>query len=149
MLEQRRIGYALLDLDFLTWFDTGIEDGPGEEEEMFRANLSAVMRNYLDAGIGRFVLAGTVADRAGRDQLAEDLGMPLRVVRLTVPFEEIERRLRADVTSGRVDDLREARAQLERGDTVGIEDLTVANDRPIREVAVEILTWLGWLSRPL
>jgi hypothetical protein len=144
LLEQHGIGYALLDLDFLMWFDTGRKDGPGEEE-ILRANLSAVMRNYLHAGIGRFVLAGTIADAAGRDRLAEAVGLALRVVRLTVPFDEIERRLRADVTTGRADDLREARAQMERGDTVGIEALTVSNDRPIREVATEILDWLGWI----
>jgi len=74
--------------------------------------------------------------------------MPLRVVRLTVPFEEIERRLKADVTTGRADDLREARAQMQRDDGVGIEDMTVANDRPVREVAVQVLDWLGWLSAP-
>ena len=147
LLERARIGYALLDLDFLAWFDTGSDDGPGEEE-VFRANLTAVVRNYVDAGIGRFVLAGLVADAAGRERLADDLGMPLRVVRLTVPFQEIERRLRADVTTGRADDLREARAQLQRDDGVGIEDLTVANDRPIREVAMQVLDWLGWLSAP-
>jgi predicted kinase len=145
LLERAGIGYALLDLDFLAWFDTGSEDGPGEEE-VFRANLTAVMRNYVDAGIGRFVLAGLVADAAGRERLADDLGMPLRVVRLTVPFQEIERRLKADVTTGRADDLREARAQLQRDDGVGIEDLTVANDRPIRVVASEIVAWLGWLD---
>ena len=27
---------------------------------------------------------------------------------------------------------------------VGIEELTVSNDRPIQEVAAEILNWLGW-----
>jgi hypothetical protein len=26
----------------------------------------------------------------------------------------------------------------------GFEDLTVANDRPIREVASEVVGWLGW-----
>ena len=144
LLERAGIGYALLDLDFLAWFDTGSEDGPGEEE-LFRANLTAVVRNYVDAGIGQFVLAGMVADAAGRDRLADDMGMPLRVVRLTVPLEEIERRLQADVTTGRADDLREARAQMQRDDGVGIENLTVANDRPIREVASEIFAWLGWL----
>ena len=145
ILERAGIGYALLDLDFLAWFDTGNADGPGEEE-MFRANLTAVVRNYVGAGIRRFILAGLVAEAADRDRLADDLQMPLHVVRLTVPFREIERRLRADVTTGRADDLREARAQLQREDGVGIEDVAVANDRPIREVAMEILDWLGWLS---
>jgi hypothetical protein len=27
---------------------------------------------------------------------------------------------------------------------VGIEDETVSNERPIREVAADILGWLGW-----
>jgi hypothetical protein len=26
----------------------------------------------------------------------------------------------------------------------GIEDLAVANDRPIRDVATQIVGWLGW-----
>ena len=143
LLEGRRLGYAMLDLDYLEWFDTGRDDRSGADE-LFRANVSAVVRNYLSAGIRRFVVAGTVADVAAREGLAETLDMPLRVVRLVAPFGEIERRLRADVTSGRAHDLREARAQMERGDTVGIEDMTIASDRPIREVAREVLDRLGW-----
>jgi hypothetical protein len=27
---------------------------------------------------------------------------------------------------------------------VGIEELTMPNDRPIREVAADILDWIGW-----
>jgi hypothetical protein len=63
---------------------------------------------------------------------------------LTVPLEEIERRLASDVTSGRKDDLREAAAQLPASKGVGEEDLTVPNDRPIRQVALDVLAWLGW-----
>jgi hypothetical protein len=28
---------------------------------------------------------------------------------------------------------------------VGVEELALSNDRPIREVALEILDWLGWI----
>jgi hypothetical protein len=35
-------------------------------------------------------------------------------------------------------------AGLRRG-WAGLGDIQVPNDRPIREVAVEILTWLGWV----
>ena len=70
--------------------------------------------------------------------------MPVRVVRLTVTMDEIERRLRSDVTAGREDDLREAREWVAAGLGEGFEDLTVANGRPIREVASEIVGWLGW-----
>ncbi len=70
--------------------------------------------------------------------------MPLRVVRLTVPLHEIEKRLSSDVTTGRQDDLRQAAAQVASSQGAGIEDLTVSNDRPIRQVAGDILRWLAW-----
>jgi hypothetical protein len=68
----------------------------------------------------------------------------LRVVRLTVPLDGIRQRLAADPTSGRADDLREAAAQIAASVGVGVEDLVVANDRPIGTVAAEIMDWLGW-----
>ena len=61
-----------------------------------------------------------------------------------VPWSEIERRLSVSVTAGRQDDLAEARRQVAegRGDTVG--DLTFENVGSIRDVALEIVTALGW-----
>jgi hypothetical protein len=57
----------------------------------------------------------------------------------------IERRLSADMTSGRADDLREAALSIASGEGVGVEDVTVINDQPIGVVAHEVMTWLGWL----
>ncbi|MEA2651860.1 MAG: hypothetical protein QOI85_1581 [Chloroflexota bacterium] len=48
-------------------------------------------------------------------------------------------------TPGRADDLVRSEAWLAADDGICLEDLTVANDRPINVVAMEILTWLGWL----
>jgi hypothetical protein len=91
------------------------------------------------------VLAGSVRDRAAVDRVGAALEMPVRVVRLTVPLPEIERRLRANVTTARSrDDLPRAAAWVADSTGVGLEDLPVLNDRPIREVAMEILDWLGW-----
>jgi hypothetical protein len=71
--------------------------------------------------------------------------MPLSVVRLTVPLPEIEQRLRSNVTTARRrDDLPRAAEQIAASMGAGIEDLTVANDRPIRQVATEIVDWLEW-----
>ena len=67
------------------------------------------------------------------------------MVRLDVPLEVIERRLGTDPTAGRRDDLRRARLWLEQGRGQGLPDLAISNDRPVRQVAVEILAWLGWL----
>jgi nucleoside-triphosphatase THEP1 len=41
-------------------------------------------------------------------------------------------------------DLREAAVWVAGSLGVGIEEVTVSNDRPIREVAAEILEWLDW-----
>ena len=143
LLEMRNAAYALLDLDFLGWFDTGDEGGPTEHSVMLK-NLAALVGNYLAVGVRLFVLVGAIRDRAELDDLKAELPIPLKVVRLTVPLREIEKRLRSDVTTGRREDLREAAAWVAGSVGVGMEDVTVSNDRPIQEVAAEILDWLGW-----
>ena len=146
VLEERNAPYALLDLDFLAWFDTG-EEGGQTKHHMMLTNLTAVVGNYLVVGVRFFILAKAVRDVSELDDLKVGLPMPLKVVRLTVPFEEIEKRLSHDVTTGRRDDLREAAAWVAASSGIGIEDLVVPNDRPVREVAVEVLNWLGWPER--
>ena len=146
VLEEHNAPYALLELDFLAWFDTGGEGGPTEHRMMLR-NLAALVGNYLGVGVRFFVLAKALRDRAQLEDLRAGLPMPLKVVRLTVPLEEIEERLSHDPTTGRRDDLREAAVWVAASFGVGIEDLTVPNDRPIRKVAVEVLGWLGWPER--
>ena len=68
----------------------------------------------------------------------------MRVVRLTVPLEQIEQRLASDVTSGRRDDLLAAAESLAAGEGAGLEELAVSNDQPITAAAEQILTFLGW-----
>lgn len=150
ILESRSVPYAALDLDWLAWADPGAEGramgGRWEDHghAMMLANLSCVVTNYLDAGIQRFVLACALRSRAERDAVGATLSMPLRVARLEVRLEEIERRLQGDVTSGRRVDLREAAHWLASGAGVGLEDLTILNEGPIREVALRILHSFGW-----
>lgn len=142
LLERARVRFAAIDLDWLAW--ANLDDGHGEPgRQLMLANLRPVVGNYVAAGMTRFVLAGWIDDRAHQEGLRDALSMPTRVVRLEVPFEEIERRLGADPTSGREDDLRVAREALAAA-TGSHADLAIANDRPIREVAIEIITWLGW-----
>jgi len=71
--------------------------------------------------------------------------VPLRVVRLSVPLPDIERRLAADVTTERQEELREAAKQIAAGEGVRIEDMVLANDRPVAIVAQQVMTWLGWV----
>jgi hypothetical protein len=146
LLEHRGEPYALLDLDYLSWAGTGREDR-AEEFGLMVANLAAVAGNYRRAGIRRFVLAYFVRDRTEVQGVREALGVPLRVVRLTVPLADIERRLAGDVTSGRRDDLREAAASIAADEGAGVEDVVIGNDRPVGIVARDVLAFLGWDSR--
>jgi hypothetical protein len=124
LLEERNASYAMLDLDFIAWFDTGSKGEPTEHGMMLK-NLAAVVSNYLAVGVRFFVLAHANRDGAELDSIRAELPMQLKVVRLAVPLEEIEERLRHDVTTGRHDDLREAAVWVTASTGVGIEDLTV------------------------
>jgi hypothetical protein len=109
------------------------------------ANLASVVGTYLDAGVTRFVMAWSLRDPSDVDALRAALPFPVKVVELTVPLPLIEQRLSGAVTAGRMADLREARRWSHQGLGTGLGDVQIDNDRPVREVAVEILTWLGWL----
>lgn len=128
---------------WLMWFETGRDDNAPSETVMLK-NLEAVVGNYVDAGIRRFAIAGACASREEVEVMGATLAMPLTIVRLTLPLKEIERRLSTAVTAGRQDDLRGAGEWIASGRGLGIEDLAIENDRPIREVALEVLTALGW-----
>jgi adenylylsulfate kinase len=145
LLEQRGEPYALLDLDYLSWAGTGTSDRASESGLML-ANLAAVAANYRRAGIQFFVLAYFARSAMG---VRKALGLPLRVVRLTVGLPEIGQRLAHDVTSGRRDDLRAAAASIAAAEGAGVEDLVTRNDRPIGVVAREVMTFLGWPWTPV
>jgi hypothetical protein len=143
LLEHQGEPYALLDLDYLSWAGTGTDDRAAEFGLMLQ-NLTAVAANYRQAGIRFFVLAYFVRTPGEMRGVREALGLPLRVVRLTVPLPDIERRLANDVTSGRRDDLREAASSIAAAEGAGVEDMAISNDRPIGGVARDVMTFLGW-----
>ena len=144
LLEQRGESYALLDLDYLSWAGTGTDDRAAEVGFMLR-NLAAVAANYRQAGIRMFVLAYFARSADEVKSIREALGLPLRVVRLTLPMADIERRLAGDVTSGRRDDLRQAASSIAAAEGAGVEDVAIGNDHPIGVVARNVMSFLGWL----
>ncbi len=145
LLEKSGESFAVLDLDFLGWFETGSENPVGED--VWLANVAAVTTNYLAVGVTSFVVAGYMKDALQLEQLRSTLAMPLTVVRLTASWSTIENRLLSDPTSGRAADLREASTDQHAEACVGLEDLTIPNDRPLPLVASDILRELGWLTR--
>ena len=144
LLEQRRQPYALLDLDFLSWGVNSFDGDTGENSFLLR-NLAAVVSNYREGGISVFVLAYFVSSHEELRGIREAVGVPLRVVRLSVPLPDIEQRLAADVTTERREELREAARQIAAGERAGVEDVVLANDRPVPIVAQQVMTWLGWV----
>ncbi len=144
LLESAGMAYGAIDLDWLWWYDApGRTEGHDRGDPVGLANLSSVVGNYVSAGVEHFVLAGAVWSNAELAAIRAKLPFPLQVVQLTLPYEEIEARLSSAVTTGRANDLQEAKRQSEQV-SLEIGDVVIANDRPIREVADEILAWLGW-----
>jgi hypothetical protein len=143
ILEGRHVRYAAIDLDWLAWFDAGYSRH-SDAAPIMRRNLEAVVDNYLSVGVRRFALAGAMESRPDAIALRDAVGMPLTVVRLVVPIDEIERRLSSTITAGRDDDLRVARRWISEGTGQDVGDAVVANDRPIRDVALEVLSRVGW-----
>src|SRR5262245_41809878 len=84
-LERLGVRYAMLDLDYLAWGYPG-SDEDGAEFDMLLRNLEPVLSNYLSVGVRRVVLAGTIHAPQELAGLRAALPMPLRVVRLTVPW---------------------------------------------------------------
>jgi hypothetical protein len=142
LLDQQDTPFALLDLDYLSWAgpDTGDR---AAEIDLLSQNLTAIVPNYRRLGVTLFLLAYFVRDAAELQAIRAALDLPLKVVRLAVPLAVIEQRLASDVTSGRRDDLREVAEQIATAEGVGLEHLTIVNDRPVGVVAQEIMTFLA------
>ena len=99
--------YAAIDLDWLIW--ANVEGGHGQAARaVLERNLAAVVGNYRDAGLTRFLLAGYVEDAEAAAGIAEAVGVPMKVVRLVASIEVIERR----IGGGREEELDVARAAL-------------------------------------
>jgi len=142
LLEVGAPPYAAIDLDWLCWSSAG---GAGHDEhEILARNLAAVAANYREAGVERFVLAGSVGDAVTLEAVRAALAVPVLVVRLTAPLAVIEERLGSSPTTGRADDLARARDWLAAGTGVGLEDAVVENVGPIRETAARVLELAGW-----
>ena len=145
LIERHGLRYAALDLDWLAWGWPGDDESEMAEFRLMLENLELVVGNYRRRGNDRFLMAHAVRTAEQMALLRSALSMPLRVVRLTVSLDEIRRRAAGDQTTGRAADLERTEAWLAAGDGIGLEDLAVANDRPINDVASEIIDWLGWL----
>lgn len=143
-LEASGVAYGALDLDWLFWYHV-----PGQERSerisVLLANLASVTLVYLQEGVTRFVMAWSLREPGDLSGLRATVPFPVRAVELVVPFKVIEARLAGSVTTGRADDLSEARRWSRQGLGVGLGDIQISADRPVGMVASDVLEWVGWL----
>jgi len=145
LLAAAKVPHAVIDLDCLRHSWPSPADDPFNLALELR-NLSAVARNYLDAGAHRLVLAGVLESRADRERYAETVGAKLTVCRLKADLSVIRGRLAA-----RHHDDESLRWHVNRAgeleqlySTTWVEDFVVAADQLVSEVAQDVVT--GWLA---
>jgi len=144
VLEDHGAPYGLLDVDWLGWFNAG-EDRTSHRRVVL-SNVRMVCEAYLAAGVRRLALAWSIRDREQLDELRLAVPVPLRVVRLYVDAAVVQRRLATDPTQERrEDDLRVAHDWLAAGRGLGLEDLVLPGDQPVRETSEAMCRWLCWI----
>jgi hypothetical protein len=137
-LEPLGLPYAAIDLDWLHWSNVA------DEHDLLVMNLASIAANYGARGVRYFVLAQSVGERPEVRDIEAAIGVPLKLVRLTVPKEEVLRRLRSD---GRPQsDVDVALEQLDVDDA-GLADVDIPNFGPVDETVSAVLKWLGWEVR--
>jgi hypothetical protein len=143
MLEDAAAPYGALDLDWLWWFGVpGLARHDGIKVLM--GNLASVVDSYLQSAVNRFVMAWSVRDPTDLTDLRTALPFPIKVVELVVPLSVIDHRLATSVTTGREQDWNAARQWHRDGLGSGLGDVQINGDRPVQDVARDILDWLGW-----
>jgi thymidylate kinase len=137
---------AAIDLDWLAWVGPDLDESA--MSRLRSANLAALVRAFRSEGVERVVVAGTV--RTGADvELVRLATQPSRlcVIRLQVPDDEAVARIRGrDVGRERVELLGDCAEVAAVVAATQFHDFDVANpnQRPIDEVAWEVLRRAGW-----
>jgi predicted kinase len=145
ILRAASMPHATIDLDAI---GTALLADDVSREITYR-NLEAIYGNLMRVGLTRVLLAEAVESRHDLERLRA--AMPrsnVIVCRLTAAIETIRDRLRVR-EPGMLQNQFLARAvELERAlEKADVEDFTIVNDqRPITDVALEVLRRTGWIS---
>jgi Methylmalonyl Co-A mutase-associated GTPase MeaB len=144
VLQDRGERFGLLDVDWLGWFDAGGDDAL--HDRVLHSNVRSVSLAYLEHGVRRLPLARSIKNCEQLEAIRRAVQIPMRVVRLEVDAALVEQRLSADPTEERqLDDLQVAKEWLMAGHGVGLEDLLLPGDQPVRETSQAICSWLDWI----
>lgn len=146
LLREREVPHAVLDVDLLRWVWPPPE-GDRFAQQVVSDHLTAMAGTLSTRGYRHVVLAEVVEDPADREryELAFD-GADVRIVRVVANQTTREARIVAREAARESRDWHLARTvELEAVlDAVGLDDAVVSNDRPLRDVAAQVLAAAGW-----
>ena len=142
-LEAMQQTYAVIDLDWLAWFDSGEAQPPELVHSMLLRNLASVLGNYTELALHHYVLTRALRTRAELDSVTATIGMPVTSVELVVAHAVLDHRLGSAVTTERADDVQAAREWLADPDRPHA-DFTVANEGAVAATAAAVIQRLGW-----
>jgi hypothetical protein len=146
ILALRHIAHAAIDLDAL---GLGYIPSAASNDGVMYRNLQSVSENYASFGVKRLLLARAMEDLAELELCRGAVSAANTVVcRLTASLEVMEQRVKRR-ESGVLQQEYVARvAKLNNIlDRARLEDFTVLNEnRPLGEVAYEMLLRAGWIS---
>lgn len=144
ILTERLLPTAVVDLDALSQYGPVPGNQVRFHDRLRLRNLAAVWATYRAAGARFVVVSGVIESTELRQAYGASLaGCDVQMVRLATPPELVESRTRGTVR-GPDWDLRKALAEYDG--LARIEDFAVVNDRPLPEVATEILVAAGWIA---
>jgi adenylylsulfate kinase len=145
LLEERGVAGGVVDLDWLCWAWSPRLDHQSTHR-LLCDNLRLVTPRLLAEGLDRLVLCRAVLAPADVDGIRDAVGLPLKVVRLTVAADEAERRLRRRDTG---DELRTHLAELPTfalaaAEATGDAAVVDTTGRAASDIATELLRLIGW-----
>ena len=147
ILAQREIVHAAIDLDALGL--ACLPSAAGSDTVMYD-NLRSICENYSALGVRRYLVARAIENEAQLRLCREIIpASNMALCRLIASIETMKRRVGIRESGISQGEYIARVAQLNAIiDHAHLEDFTVANEnRPLTEVALEVLVQSGWISR--
>lgn len=146
ILALRRIVHAAVDMDALGL--AHLPSAAGTDDVMYR-NLESVCQNYAALGVTRLVLARAMEDRAELELCRTMVSAAKTTVcRLTAGIDTMQQRVKMRESGVLQEQFVDRVVTLDAIlDCTRLEDFVVINEnRPINDVAKEMLIKAGWIS---
>jgi hypothetical protein len=147
LLREANVPHALVDLAWIGQCWPVAADDPWNERLLHR-NLTCMWANFHEAGADRLILARVLEARSLLRHVVEAVpGARVTVIRLWAPLGVLQARIRSREAGDPRWFLDAAAYTADALEQAGVEDhLVDTEDRPVTDVAEELLRLVGWLD---